>query len=266
MKTKLSAIIAMFIFLTTFSYSQSSSQKNALTASPNYYEKWTGTASTPSRSASDALVYIDYALENDFVADALLAQGYNLTFASGWADFNTKLLSGNYGLAVAFSQDFYEVPSPAAVQTYLNGGGRMILCDWTLDITLASLFEASYTNHYNQSQVFFSGSTYGNGISNPMTLQNPGWGIFSMGMAPKGGGQVLASFANGEAAAIKGNGGKTIILGYLSDTPPSDTRQQLFESALDVVNGKEIPVSDCAIYLGLILMVAFVAVRLHRAS
>jgi hypothetical protein len=261
MKTKITFLLSSLFLISQLS----SGQNNAVPGGKNFYENTYGQSIGATRVGTDALVFIDYSLENDFIVPALTDQGYNVTIASSWTDFDTKIISGLYGLAVACSQNYWAVPSPSAIQTFINGGGLMVLCDWTMNSTLAGLFEASYTNQLNQSLVTFTDLTLGHGINNPMALINPGWGTYSMGVAPVGGGKVLATFPNGNAAAILGNGGRTIILGYLSDTPPADDRQQLFNNALDVLNGREIPVSDWAIYLGILLMVSFVIYRVVKA-
>jgi hypothetical protein len=261
MKTKLSGSIFVLLFISILSFGQQNHATNALPGAENFYKDLFGTNVEANRSALDAVVFIDFSNGNDFVLPALTDAGYNVTVALNWGDFNTKLLSGSYGLAVGFSQNFWSVPSAAAIQTFINNGGSMIFCDWTRDASLAGLFNASYTLHVNQTPVNIIDPTYGHLLTNPLALTNNGWGTWSMGMAATGGGQVLATFPNGDAAAIKGNGGRTIILGYLSDTPPSDERQQLFSNALDIINGREIPVSDWAIYFGILLMVSFIIYR-----
>jgi len=78
----------------------------------------------------------------------------------------------------------------------------------------------------------------------------------------------LATFPNGDAAVIRGNGGNTIILGYLSDTPPDADRQMLFENVIKSTTcggfAQEIPVSNWAIILGVLLIGTFIVVRYRR--
>jgi len=261
MNTKLLSSILLLFFISLLAFGQQSQATNDLSGSSNYYKDLYGTDQGASRGAMDALVFVDYSIQNDFVVASLNNYGYNVIVASSWADFNTKLSSGAFGLAVAFVQNYMSHPSAGAVQNFINSGGQMIFCDWTRDATLAGLFEASYTLPINQAPINLIDPTYGHLLSDPLALDNPGWSTWSMGMAATGGGKVLATFPNGDAAAIKGNGGQTVILGYLSDTPSLAERQQLFTNILDIINGKEIPLADWAIYLGILLMLAFIVYR-----
>jgi hypothetical protein len=217
----------------------------------------------------DALYYADYTIQNDFAVAGLLNLGYNVTVASSWSDFDTKLASGAYGLAVAYNQGDFGLPSGSILQSYINGGGCVIFCDWSRNSGLASIFEASYSGVDNQSPMNVLNAGIASGITNPVVLTNPGWAyIFSVGLSATGGGQVLATFPNGNAAMVQGNGGKTIILGYLSDTPPAGDRQKLFENVVGATlcGGQEVPISDWAIYLGIFLILSFVVVRYVKAS
>lgn len=273
MKTKLflATFLAMFMIGATFAQAlnQGVQKNNATSNAPNFYEKLYGTTNGASRGALDAVVYIDYALENDFVVAALVAQGFNVTVASSWTDFDAKLLSGNYGFAVGFNQDWYLLPSAAAIQTFISAGGCMIYCDWTYNNTLADFFEASYTANNNQTVVTITDPVLASGLTNPFTLGNPGWRIFSTGLNAIGSGEVLATFGNGNAAIVRGNDKHTIILGYLSDTPPVAMRRQLFENVLNfIVCGPNtfvpVPVSNWAIFIGLFLIVTFAVIRFRK--
>lgn len=146
----------------------------------------------------------------------------------------------------------------------------MIYCDWTYNNTLAVIFEASYTGNTNQTAVTITDPVLATGLTNPFTLVNPGWSIFSTGLTAIGSGEVLATFENGNAAIIRGNDKHTIILGYLSDTPPLAMRQQLFENVLNfIVCGPnsfvpDVPVSNWALYIGIFLIITFAVIRFRK--
>ncbi|MBE0663266.1 MAG: hypothetical protein IH597_12475 [Bacteroidales bacterium] len=262
------AVISMFLlFSTNF---VTADNTNAPQASVNAFAKHYGQILEASeRGPLDALVYIDLELEDGKVLDALLNLGYTITVATDWFDFSTELNTGDYGLAVAFNQNFTWESTGAkptllpALTAYIGNGGSVVFGDWRTDNDFATLFEAQFTGVNNQTQMTLDASIE-DGLPNPLTLSNTGWGIFSTGLVAIGGGQALATFPNGDASIVRGNSGRTIILGYLSDTPPADDRQQLFENLFVVATDPPVPLSNWALYLGIFLMIAFVVIRFRR--
>lgn len=192
----------------------------------------------------DALVYVDYAHFNDGVVDALTNLGFSVTLASGWLDFNTKLATGDYELAVAFKQNYagpnINIPT---VTSFIASGGKMVYATWrnfnppTEDVAEAALFEAAFSGSNNQTTVTIIDPALAAGLTNPFTLSNAGWTqSFSRPLTPIGGGEVLATFENDDAAIIRGNNGQTIMLGYLSDAPPAAMNQQLLENIFNALS------------------------------
>jgi len=224
---KRNLFLLLFGFI-LFSASLTAQEYNAVKGSANFFEKYYGeTIESSMRGQMDALVYIDFEFEDGKVLDALAALGYTTTVATDWNDFSTKLGSNNYGLAVAFNQNYHWNSNKSTVLTalgnYIANGGSVVFGDWTTDNDFAALFEAQFTGVNNQSVMTLDPSIE-NGLPNPLTLSNTGWGIYSTGLTALGGGQVLATFPNGNASIVRGNGGKTIILGYLySGGIPSTT-------------------------------------------
>ena len=237
-------------------------------ANPPVYESQYGTFyPTQSADATEALVLIITNYAGNMVHEALLAKGYNITYASSWSDFDTKLASGMYHLAVVFAQNTYPIASIPGLQNFLDNDGKMIYCDWSQENAYANLFEASFTGVTNQTQVTITDPELAEGLSNPFTISNLSWGVFSTGLQAIGNGEVLATFGNGDAAIVRGNNGNTIMLGYLSNTPPADMRQALFENLLDALTPPPpppIPLSNLALYLVLALAAGFAVWRLHR--
>jgi hypothetical protein len=89
-----------------------------------------------------------------------------------------------------------------------------------MDATRGALFGVAYTGNRNQATVTIADGLLAAGVTNPMSLTNPGWPVaFSMGMTVTAPGIAAATFPNGEAAIVVGNKGKTIINGFLTDTP-----------------------------------------------
>ena len=89
---------------------------------------------------------------------------------------------------------------------------------------MAAAFGASWTGNDNQQPITQTASSViWNGVTSPFGLSNPGWGSFSFGMQPTTG-QSVGSFPNGDSAIVVGNGGRTILDGFLEDTPASSTQ------------------------------------------
>jgi hypothetical protein len=211
--------LSLFLVLNGFVFAQTNS-----TGGTNYYSSFVNEMAPPlTASMSQALVFIDYAHENDGVVDALKANGLIITFASNWADFDSKLVTGNYGLAIGFSQNYSAYHyglNVSSVQNYIHNGGRMIFTTWTYsDLPILKLFGASFSANSNLRKVTITDTGLASGLTNPFTLISQSWGVFSRGLVAINGAKVLATFENGDPAIIKGNGGSTLALGYLSDTP-----------------------------------------------
>ncbi len=252
-------------FFSAFSFSQESNRLDK--SGTNYYEGLAGkmtpmilkSASIISAKASvarNALVFVDYSHFNDGVVDGLNALGYTTTVATDWTDFSTKLATGIYTLAVGFAQNNDAIGSGfnlTVVQNYISAGGHMIFATWTSsDASIVNLFGASLTGNINLGTVTVTDPRLSAGIPNPFSILNPtpwGWGTFSLGLTALPGSEVLGTFENGDAAIVRANGGKTIILGYLSDTPPTATRQPLVENVVNVsAAGANPPVANAGAY------------------
>jgi len=172
---------------------------------------------TPTRKI---LYWNDYVLGTDYMKQALvnIANTYSTstTIATGLSDFESKVAAGGWDLVILMIQNStYSTPN---FNSYVSGGGRAIYADWSKDSTRGTLFGVTYTGHDNQNVVKITDSHLLGGVANPMSLTNPGWGTFSMG-ATETSGTVSATFPNGDAAIVVGGERKTIINGFLTDTP-----------------------------------------------
>jgi hypothetical protein len=269
---KVFIVLILAVFIAGSSFAQNNPTQNALTGSSNFYKNLYGTTQGSSRGAMDAVVYIDFVVDpnGDFVVAGLLNLGYTVYVASGWGDFNAALLSGNYGLAVGFRQNSSSQggADPQAMQSFMNAGGCIIYTDWVGENTRVSVLEASFTGGTNYGTMTISDAGLATGLTNPVIMSNAGWGVYTRGLNAIGGGQVLATFENGSAAVVLGNGGKSIVLGYLSDAPLLADRQRLFENVVGatICGSEQVPVSDWAIYLGIFLILSFVVIRYAKAS
>jgi len=279
-------LFLFFVLMSTVAlgYTQN---RNVATGATNFYENLYGhTFASSTRGAMDALVFIDFTFEDDYVEPALEAEGYNVTVATDWADFDAKLASGdysNYSLAVAFVQGDFDHPSLAGLQSFLTHGGRIIYDDWNLDANYGNFFEAGFTGNINFDIMEITDAGVLAGLSNPIYINDPGWNfVFSYGMTATGSGEYLAYFEElmrvnnpDEQSIIRGNGGQTIILGYMSDTPQlngstrANDRQQLFQNVINSLAPYSpppatVPVSPWALIFGVFLIAVFMVVRYKR--
>jgi hypothetical protein len=177
-------------------------------------------AAVPAQ-AQDILFWVDDNLGTNIVPSAFTVfqasrPTATLTTATSQSDFNTKLASGLYEVAVFGEQDGSVFnASSAGLTAFLSGGGRVLGATWQSS-PMAAFFGATRTST-NQTQISGSGALFA-GVSSPLSIINPatGWGVFSQGYS--GAGTCYATWGNGHCAAIAGNGGSTLLLGPLFDT------------------------------------------------
>jgi hypothetical protein len=181
-------------------------------------------AIVPGAAQAASLLYRnDYTVGTDYLGQAIGASSYAVTSTSG--DLSGFNLS-DYNVVVYANQD-YGIPGNdlAQLNAYIAAGGEVIFDDWTQSNGFNG--GQTFTGNINQTSLTV-GSQFSAGIVNPLDVTNTGWGIFSTGLAANGG-VVAGTFGDGEAGIIVGNGGKTIVNGFLSDTVAS---QQLYTNEL----------------------------------
>ena len=268
MKTKIYTILAMMAL--TLSIMNAHAQVNTQKEFVNFYESLYGTT-TDNRGANDALFYTTGTNANDYAVPALTNTGFNVTIATDYTDFNTKLASGNYALGVVFNNGgcCFLGLDLQTTQNFIANGGCMIFCDWELTQSFAALFEASFTGNGNITPMTITDPALAAGITNPVAILNTAWGTWSTALAPAGNGEVLATFPDGSAAIVRGNNAHTMLLGYLSDTPPDADRQKLLENVIKATtcggyNPSVVPVSNWAIALGIFLIASFAVIRFFK--
>jgi hypothetical protein len=181
------------------------------------------TAGVGSANADTLLYRNDFVLGTDYLGAAITASSYITTTTTG--DLSSFTLS-NYDVVVYANQN-QSLPGGdlAALNAYIVGGGKVIFTDWTQNPGF--LGGQVYTGNVNQTSIITVNAPFDAGITTPLAVTNPGWGVFSMGLS---GAVVAATFANGDAAILVGNGGRTIVNGFLSDTVAS---QQLYTNELN---------------------------------
>ncbi len=185
----------------------------------NAYTSLNGCGGTPP--TCKILYYVDGSLGTDVFAAALNNLGLTpaTTFVADAAMFEGYLQNGTWDMVIALQQNLAGVqPWDDELAAYVNAGGKAILADWRMDAALAAAFDASYTGAVNGNPISFTGAhPIWSGLASPLSLTNPGWGIYTMGLAAAVGGTAEGTFPSGDAAVVIGNADNTIINGFLQD-------------------------------------------------
>ena len=168
-------------------------------------------------ASAKIIYYVDKDQGSNPFPQAMNELGLAYDTATDASDFNTKVGSGDYDLAVLLLQlNFHGSSEYSNLQTFINGGGKAILTDFDMDTTIGSWFGVTYTGVTNTEPVTLTAPflTAG-GVGSSMGLIDPGWITWSMGMALSGA-TSGATFPNGNVAVAYTD--TTIVNGMLKDT------------------------------------------------
>ena len=199
-----------------------------------------------SAPAANVLYFRDAAPAADQLGQALHTSAHTINQVPDAGTFQAELATGNYQLAVftVLQQDAAQfAPAINALGQWVAGGGRALYFDWSGNATLAAPFQANFTSATDLQRVTVTDATLAASLSrNPIDLRKTFWFRTSRGLAPLAGGTVLATFENGHAAVIRGNGGRSLVYGFASDAPAN---AETFASGLALLLGE--PVAPRAI-------------------
>jgi hypothetical protein len=176
------------------------------------------TVAMPSQAAN-FVYYTDSVLGTDKFLSALAGSGSTYTQATDSTNFLSLLNTNTFDVGAIFVQGSSASNYTSAINglgSFVASGGKAIYSDWSRDSSLAAQFGAGFTGNTNDTTVTISNPAFGPN----QTLTNTGWGIFSTGLTPSGS-SVAATFGNGDAAIVVGNGGRSIVYGFTNDTPSS---------------------------------------------
>ena len=195
-------------------------------------------------NAGSILYFNDYCVGTDQMAAALaaVAADHTTTTVTSSADFATEIAGGTYDLGIFMKQNYYSGHGDGiyALGDFVAGGGAAIYTDWTRNDTYAALFEAAWTGGVNDSPVYVTDPSLDDGITNPIVLTNPGWGVFSMDVD---GPDIAARFddpVTGDGAIAIGHSGRAIVNGFLTDTFSVGSQGvQLYMNEIDYLIGDE---------------------------
>ncbi|MFA5569651.1 MAG: Ig-like domain-containing protein [Trueperaceae bacterium] len=215
--------------------------KITATSTTDTTKSGSATLTVTSPLAGRSVVYYnDGVLGTDEALAALdasaLAYGLDVTIATD-ANF-VGLLAAKPDLVVYNRQDGFGLYTghAAALTTWVNGGGYLAFTDFDATNTevagvLAAL-QAASDGHNNNASMTITGPLLATGLSSTtVAFTNPstGWGTYNVGLAAQPGGTVLATYDGVDSAAIvSGHGGRTMALGFLSDTVPAGDGQRLY--------------------------------------
>lgn len=217
--------------------------------------------STRTAQASSILYYNDWNIGNDAMAAALAVSGHTVTTVTSLTDFTAAIAGGTYDLGILFQQSLPGSETEFddafdALATHVANGGRAIVDDWggsKTDPLFTSPhltpFSAAYTGTANPLQFEVSAPSLTTGMSNPVSLSNPGWDIWSYGLTPINAGVCGAQFSPGECAIVLGN--RTIVNGFLSDTFTDFAQgRQLYLNEINALLPTAVPEPASMILLG----------------
>jgi hypothetical protein len=144
----------------------------------------------------------------------------------------------DYALAVAVQQYvWYSADTDfntAALSAHLAAGRAAWLLDVFFQSSLAAVFQGGYTWTINQQPVTISDGDLAAGVANPLPLANPGYGIWSWDLSASGDATALARFPDGSPAVVLGNGGRSALLGFRTDTLTEQDGQRFYDNLLDI--------------------------------
>lgn len=223
-----------------------------------------------SLSAASILYWADYSYSSNSMAGALadLTGTHTITTATGDTDFTTLLSGGGFDLAILAHQNYWSssYTSDEALAAFVLGGGRAIFQSWDLDSSTLVPYEAAFTGATNETSATVTNAALSAGLSsNPLSLFNPGYGIFSTGLS--GTGTSAATFGNGDTAIMVGNGGRSIVNGFLIDSIADyDDGKQLYKNEIGYVLGDGAPATPDAGSSLLLLAIGSGAIALVRGQ
>ena len=183
------------------------------------------TTAAPARAQS-VLWWLDFTFAENVVPGALTRlqstmPGLTVTAATSQEDFNTKLSSGLYTLAI-FGQQFSDqafLGSAPALNAFLAGGGLILGSSIAASPNaMIDFFQAGPTVATDMYEVVGSGPLF-TGVPTPVWLvdRHESLRVDTRGYAPPPGNCLATYLIGGSCAAVVGNGGQTLLLGPLFD-------------------------------------------------
>jgi len=193
----------------------------------------------PSPYALDVLYYVDGTNAVDGVSAALAAiRAERPELGLTVVDTPTELLAelaGGPGFVVVFNQGAaMRATVAAALVDWVAGGGRLVAFDWFWRPDLLDALEVELAAT-NLTSLTLTDARLDVGLDGPLAVADTGWTTtFSTGFATASG-VVAATFEDGSAGIVFGNGGRTAAVGFTNDALGADVGPALFRRLLDLM-------------------------------
>jgi hypothetical protein len=171
-------------------------------------------------NAANIVFYNDFSVNLSSVETlkAELRREHNAYIVDSIAAFeNTLLTHPEIDVAILAIQDsVHKADEFPQLRAYAKRGGNVIFMDANRDSSWENEFHFEYTGNNNQNTVWFVDKSLSQLLeTETLTLYNPGYHVYSMGM--KAVDRTLAVFPNGDAASLYLDG-HVIVNGFLLDT------------------------------------------------
>lgn len=183
-----------------------------------------------SAFSANILFYDDYQFSGNRWLDAMNGLSHSVTSVSDDDSFSSSLISGSWDLVVTqFDANDHSIAS-SALSSYVQGGGRSIGGHWFNEFDLS--FDVTQVGR--NLSLLSVGPLFSTGLSSStLSLTNPGYGTFSRSFIAENGSVVAATFEDGYAGIVIGNGGNTIMNGFLGETLSYADEVQLYQNQIN---------------------------------
>jgi hypothetical protein len=200
--------------------------------------------------AGAILFYDDYRISGNRWNDALSGLGHSITSVGNDAAFATSLASGTWDLVVVQFDGNSHAGSASLLDSYVLSGHKAIFSHW-----LAEGDSAFGVSNPTNNRSVLNLSMFADGLSsNVLTLNNPGYGTYSRSFTANTGSVVAATFNDSKAGIVIGNGGKSIINGFLGETMSLSNEVRLYQNEVNYLlsaRAADVPEPGSLLLLGM---------------